>query len=376
MSPTSGRRGRWRGRTLLRRREETGERLTPPKRSRGARRCNGRTHCGRTPTTKTRLRRPRAPPGRTGADPPVRRRARHRTVKDPHAHHHRHPSPQPRHSAPKAVELTPAACNSYCSCRRRTRPSPAVADQSAFAVGQIGGVGRQRVGAPTVTSSGVGLPGHAQVTVNAPLQNGMFASLQFERWATPAGGGRAHYFIQHCALDGGTVQQERGVRFRPSAQALRRPASPGTRWLETMGLQRDRGLSVRRACAPLPDHAEPRRHDPLLTGPMHHRSSAEETPPALQQCRTCAGLDDRVVSSMLTFMPLLQGIGPAGWFGRTSPASCQLEADGTLVLLQAPGLPRVWVRLPGSGRSVCPSGRLRSRRPTATAACVRCRMSR
>lgn len=39
----------------------------------------------------------------------------------------------------------------------------------------------------------------------------------------------------------------------------------------------------------------------------------------------------RVVNSCSPLVPLLQGIGPAGWYGRTSPASCQATEDGTLV---------------------------------------------
>lgn len=39
----------------------------------------------------------------------------------------------------------------------------------------------------------------------------------------------------------------------------------------------------------------------------------------------------RVVNSCSPLVPLLQGIGPAGWFGRTSPASCLQTEDGTLV---------------------------------------------
>ncbi len=39
----------------------------------------------------------------------------------------------------------------------------------------------------------------------------------------------------------------------------------------------------------------------------------------------------RVANSCSPLVPLLQGIGPAGWFGRTSPASCPATEDGTLV---------------------------------------------
>jgi len=39
----------------------------------------------------------------------------------------------------------------------------------------------------------------------------------------------------------------------------------------------------------------------------------------------------RVVNSCLPLVPLLQGIGPAGWYGRTSPAFCHQTEDGTLV---------------------------------------------
>lgn len=38
-----------------------------------------------------------------------------------------------------------------------------------------------------------------------------------------------------------------------------------------------------------------------------------------------------VVSSCSPLAPLLQDIGPAGWFGKTSPASCHQTEDGTLV---------------------------------------------
>src|ERR1700745_1909226 len=39
----------------------------------------------------------------------------------------------------------------------------------------------------------------------------------------------------------------------------------------------------------------------------------------------------RVATSRSPSLPLLQSIGPAGWFGRTSPVSCQATEDGTLV---------------------------------------------
>ncbi len=38
-----------------------------------------------------------------------------------------------------------------------------------------------------------------------------------------------------------------------------------------------------------------------------------------------------VVTSPLNFSALLTEHGPAGWFGRTSPASCHRTEDGTLV---------------------------------------------
>jgi len=39
----------------------------------------------------------------------------------------------------------------------------------------------------------------------------------------------------------------------------------------------------------------------------------------------------RVATSRLPFLQLLTAIGPSGWFGRTSPASCHRTEDGTLV---------------------------------------------
>lgn len=38
-----------------------------------------------------------------------------------------------------------------------------------------------------------------------------------------------------------------------------------------------------------------------------------------------------VATSCLPLVPLLQSIGPSGWFGRTSPVCCQATEDGTLV---------------------------------------------
>src|SRR5882672_1133380 len=38
----------------------------------------------------------------------------------------------------------------------------------------------------------------------------------------------------------------------------------------------------------------------------------------------------RVATSCLPTVPLLQSIGPAGWYGRTCPESCPPMADGTL----------------------------------------------
>ena len=38
----------------------------------------------------------------------------------------------------------------------------------------------------------------------------------------------------------------------------------------------------------------------------------------------------RVATSCLPTVPLLQGIAPTGWFGRTSPVPCHQTADGAL----------------------------------------------
>src|SRR3990172_3572512 len=56
-----------------------------------------------------------------------------------------------------------------------------------------------------------------------------------------------------------------------------------------------------------------------------HPASPSATPDSAQDWMT------RVASSCLPLVPLLQSIGPAGWFGRTSPAYCHQAEDGTLV---------------------------------------------
>lgn len=38
----------------------------------------------------------------------------------------------------------------------------------------------------------------------------------------------------------------------------------------------------------------------------------------------------RVATSCLPLVPLLQSIAPAGWYGRTSPASCRVTEGGIL----------------------------------------------
>ena len=58
-----------------------------------------------------------------------------------------------------------------------------------------------------------------------------------------------------------------------------------------------------------------------------------EEPPASHSVSQDSEKDwmTRVVTSCLPLVPLLQSIGPSGWFGRTSPACCQATEDGTLV---------------------------------------------
>jgi hypothetical protein len=58
---------------------------------------------------------------------------------------------------------------------------------------------------------------------------------------------------------------------------------------------------------------------------------AEEPPASLSVSQ---GLEQdwltRVATSCLPTVPLLQSIGPGGWFGRTSPEFCPATEDGTL----------------------------------------------
>ena len=55
----------------------------------------------------------------------------------------------------------------------------------------------------------------------------------------------------------------------------------------------------------------------------HHAS-----PSALQDCEKDWQI--RVATSCLPLVPLLQSIAPAGWYGRTSPASCRVTEGGIL----------------------------------------------
>ena len=52
------------------------------------------------------------------------------------------------------------------------------------------------------------------------------------------------------------------------------------------------------------------------------------SPSALQDCEKDWQI--RVATSCLPLVPLLQSIAPAGWYGRTSPASCRVTEGGIL----------------------------------------------
>ena len=56
----------------------------------------------------------------------------------------------------------------------------------------------------------------------------------------------------------------------------------------------------------------------------------------------------RVATSCLPLVPLLQSIGPSGWFGRTSPASCPVLEDEIL-----PGYFEGWMNSGMGGRTEC-----------------------
>lgn len=59
--------------------------------------------------------------------------------------------------------------------------------------------------------------------------------------------------------------------------------------------------------------------------------SAEEPPANRSALRACErGWLTHAGTSCSPMAPLQAGIGPAGWFGRTSPASCPAMEDGTL----------------------------------------------
>jgi len=61
--------------------------------------------------------------------------------------------------------------------------------------------------------------------------------------------------------------------------------------------------------------------------------SSEEHPASLSQSQDCEkDWMTRVATSCSRILPLLQSIGPSGWFGRTSPACYPVTEDSTLPL--------------------------------------------
>ena len=57
---------------------------------------------------------------------------------------------------------------------------------------------------------------------------------------------------------------------------------------------------------------------------VEHHASPSASPDSERDWMT------RVATSCSPLVPLLQSIGPHGWFGRTSPASCHLTGEGIL----------------------------------------------
>src|SRR6185312_11695269 len=68
------------------------------------------------------------------------------------------------------------------------------------------------------------------------------------------------------------------------------------------------------------------------SGSMHQSTFLLEEPRANHSVSPDSARDwaIRVATSCLPTVRLLAAIGPAGWFGRTSPASCHLTEGGTL----------------------------------------------
>ena len=66
---------------------------------------------------------------------------------------------------------------------------------------------------------------------------------------------------------------------------------------------------------------------------MEQLTFLSEEPPASRSASLASEADwmTTVATWPLSFLGLLTESGPDGWFGRTSPASCQATADGTLV---------------------------------------------
>ncbi len=60
--------------------------------------------------------------------------------------------------------------------------------------------------------------------------------------------------------------------------------------------------------------------------------SSEELPANHSASQDCERVwQTRVATSRSSILASLTAIGPSGWFGRTSPASCRRTEDGTLV---------------------------------------------
>ena len=66
---------------------------------------------------------------------------------------------------------------------------------------------------------------------------------------------------------------------------------------------------------------------------MEQLTFLSEEPPASRSASLASEADwmTTVATWPLSFLGLLTESGPDGWFGRTSPASCQATEDGTLV---------------------------------------------
>ena len=107
----------------------------------------------------------------------------------------------------ETINLGQTGCNSYCSCGVVPNDGGLTISETSWFWAYAGVpyiLDMTINGDHYIAADRAGDPA-AGVWLYGPAGEQVFATINFHRWATKAGGGRAHYYIQHWEVLSGTL---------------------------------------------------------------------------------------------------------------------------------------------------------------------------